>query len=97
MMAVRPVTLLPSSDSKDVSFNPAVPTPVGIVVLPVGSFPPVESFQTVSAPVIPSLGSFPPVDPVFPVPVAPGIVVFVFLAMMMMKNGFLRNFWFNKR
>jgi hypothetical protein len=84
MMAVRPVILMPSSNLKNVSFYPAVPTPVGIVVPPVGSFTPVGSFPTVSAPVIPPLGSFPPVDPVVPVPVSPGIVVFVFLAMMMM-------------
>jgi hypothetical protein len=70
MMAVRPVILMPSSDSKDVSFNLAVPTPVGVVVTPVGSFPPVGLFPTVSASVVPPLGSFFPVDPVVPVPVA---------------------------
>jgi hypothetical protein len=74
---------MPSSDSNDESFNPAVPTPVGIVVPPVGSFP------TFSAPVVPPVGSFPPVNPVIPVPVAPVIVVFVFLAMFHVVSSFL--------
>jgi hypothetical protein len=83
MMDVRPDTLIPSSDSKDVSLNPAVPTPVGIVVPSVGSFP------TLSAHVVPPVGSFPPVDPVVPVPVAPGIVVFVFVFLAMFHVVYL--------
>jgi hypothetical protein len=74
---------MPSSDSNDVSFTPAAPTPVRIVVPPVGSFP------AFSAPVIPPVGSFSPVDPVVPVPVAPVIVVFVFLAMFHVVSSFL--------
>jgi hypothetical protein len=84
MMAVRPVNLMPTSNPKNVSFDPAVPTPVGVVVPPYGMFPPVGSFPTFSAPVVPPVGLFPPVYPVVPVPVEPGIVNFVFLAMMIM-------------